>query len=70
MGQGREELGSLQFRSIPLGGFGQRLGPPLQAASALVYWGAAGVQALTKTLHFIFIAAFSVSVTLSNETIL
>lgn len=54
VGQGREELGSLQFRSIPLGGFGQRLGPPLQATSALVYWGGswgAGTDQDTS-LHF------------------
>lgn len=60
MNEGREELRSPQFHQFPLG-------PLPQAAAASIYQGAAREQTLTQVLHFIFIAAFSASVTLSNE---
>lgn len=58
--EGREELGFPQFHRFPLG-------PLPQAATTSVYQGAAREQTLTQVLHFIFIAAFSASVPLSNE---
>lgn len=60
MSEGREELGAPQFHQFPLG-------PLPQAATASVYQGAAREQTLTQALHFLFIAAFSANVTLSNE---